>query len=63
MEKQKIKSLIEQGNLVECTEEDYKDHARGYLLDLAGEFADQNQGIKGIIALEEVKRLDDLFNH
>lgn len=61
MNKADIKARIETGNLVECTEEDYP-LVRTHLQQLAGEFVDGGQGIKAMIALQEVQRLDTAFN-
>jgi len=55
-----IKKCVMEGNLVECTKEEYP-FIRSELQKVAGWMIDNNQGIRVTIALNEVKRLDKLF--
>lgn len=49
------------GNLVYCTEEEYRDFLRSQIQDFAGRMVDHGQDIRAMIALQEVKRLDRLY--
>ena len=53
-----IKSQLYQGNMIECTKDEYINGVRNAIQDFAGEMVDTGQDIRAIIALEEVKRLD-----
>lgn len=50
------------GQLVQCTKEEYRAEIRLALQDYAAKQIDNHQDMRAIIALEEVKRLDTLFN-
>lgn len=56
--KEKVKDAIYTGNLVKCEQGEYHSWVRNYLQEIAGEFADYNDGLRAMIALEEVRRLD-----
>ena len=62
MDERMVAQAIMQGNLVECSEEDYKNKIRHLLHQLAGNKIDQSQDIYAMIALNEIKRLDNKFN-
>jgi hypothetical protein len=53
-------SAVCTGNLVSCTAEEYKE-IRDALQDQAGRWIDAGDGLRAMIALEEVKRLDNEF--
>lgn len=49
------------GRLVECTKEEYPEIRRA-LQDQAGKWIDDGQGVRAVIALQEVQRLDTLHD-
>jgi hypothetical protein len=55
-------AAVEQGSLVRCEPARWPAVRRG-LQDQAGRWIDQGQGIKAVIALREVARLDAEFGH
>lgn len=55
-------AAIEQGKLVTCTPERWPDVRRA-LQDQAGRWIDTGQGVKAVIALREVERLDREFDY
>ena len=57
-----VKNCITNGNLIECMEEEYP-IIRMELHRVASWMIDNQQGVRSIIALNEVKRLDDLFTN
>jgi len=61
MTKQEAISAIYNGNLVECTKEQYPE-IRTALQDKAGEMVDSGDGLRAMMMLEEVRRLDKLYN-
>lgn len=50
-----------QGNLVKCTPDDYP-AIRTALQDHAGKMIDTGDGLRAMIALEEIRRLDKIHN-
>ena len=50
------------GKLVECSKNEYPE-IRTAIQNKAGEWIDTNQHVRAQIALQEVKRLDDLFKN
>jgi hypothetical protein len=56
----RIEALGYQGTPIECSKEEYS-VIRSELQRAAGQWIDQGQVVRAIIALDEVKRLDDLF--
>lgn len=59
----KIESLtaIERGSIVECSKEDYEREIRTAIQKQAAKWIDSGDHVRSIIALEEVRRLDNLF--
>lgn len=55
-------SAVYSGNLVTCTKEEYVNEVRRALQDFAGKCADNGDGLRMSIALQEVKRLDALLD-
>ncbi len=49
------------GGLVRCTKEEYEFEVRLALQTQAGKWIDWNDHIRAQIALQEVRRLDDLY--
>lgn len=62
MKREEVKSRVHNGQMVDCTKDEYQDAIRDALQDAAGEFVDIGDGIRAQIALMEVKRLDEKFN-
>lgn len=60
MTKEEAISAIYNGNLVDCTKEEYPE-IRTALQEFAGERIDAGDGIRGQIVLMEVQRLDKKF--
>ncbi len=58
MNKSDIKNSIHQGSVVNISKEDYLSGGRNLLQDIAGEYIDAQDAVRGQIALMEVKRLD-----
>ena len=56
-----IKSQLYQGKLIQCTKDEYINGVRNTIQEFAGEMVDTGQGIRAVIALEEVKRLDKKY--
>ena len=54
---------ITQGEMIECSAQDYNAYVRHHLHAIAGEAIDHKQNIHARIALQEVKRLDKKFNY
>jgi hypothetical protein len=52
---------VHNGNLVQCTKEEYPEIRRA-LQDQAGKWIDGGQGVRAMIALQEVQRLDKLHD-
>lgn len=61
MTKQEAVAAVYEGKLVECTKEEYESEIRSTLQDCAGRWIDTGQNLRAIIALNEVKRLDEKF--
>jgi hypothetical protein len=61
MTKEEAISAIYQGNLVECTREEYHSGLRTAIQEQAGKWIDGNDGLRAMIALDQVKRLDKLY--
>lgn len=59
MTPQEAVSKIYQGNLIDCTKEEYPE-IREALQKKAGEMIDGGDGLRAMMMLEEVKRLDKL---
>lgn len=55
-------SAIYRGALVECTESEYYNGIRTAIQDQAGRWIDIGDGLRAMIALQEVKRLDNKFD-
>ena len=53
-------NAIYNGNLIECTREEYPE-IRNALQDMAGKMVDSGQGLRAMMMLEEVRRLDLLY--
>lgn len=54
-------SSIEKGDLVKCSKEEYYSSVRSAILKQAGNWVDQKDTTRAVIALNEVKRLDSLY--
>lgn len=54
-------AAVELGSHVVCTKRDYHQYVRNAILEQAGKWVDAGDGVKASLALEEVKRLDQLF--
>lgn len=61
MTKDEAINAIYNGNLVECTKEEYPE-IRTALQDKAGKMVDSGDGLRAMVMLEEVRRLDGVFN-
>ncbi len=61
MTKDEAINAIYNGNLVECTKEEYPE-IRTELQDKAGKMVDSGDGVRAMMMLEEVRRLDGLFS-
>lgn len=59
--KQKAVSDVYNGKPVCCTKEEYHTEIRSVLQETAGRWIDAGQDIRAVIALNEVKRLDELY--
>lgn len=59
--KEDIENTIYAGDTVDVSEEDYQKWARSAIQDIAGKFIDTGEGLRGMIALQEVRRLDIKF--
>lgn len=55
-------TTVYNGGCVKCTQQEYENGIRTALQDKAGQLIDQNQAMRAMIMLEEVKRLDNLFS-
>ena len=55
-------SDIETGMIVECSKEEYLASVRSALQAQAGKWVDQKQDIKAMMALQEVQRLDKIYD-
>ena len=58
MTKEEAINAIYNGNLVECTKEEYQKEIRTALQDKAGKMVDGGDGLRAMMMLEEVRRLD-----
>lgn len=58
--KQEAIANVYNGKTVSCTKEQYPE-IRTALQEAAGRWIDAGQDIRAVIALEEVKRLDELY--
>lgn len=63
MTQQEAIAAIYQGQSVDCTKEEYNSGLRTAIQDQAGKWIDGNDGLRAMIALEEVKRLDKKFEN
>ena len=54
----RVKASVHRGNVIECTKEEYP-LIRKALHQLAGEYIDDGDTVRGSIALWEVRRLDE----
>ncbi len=61
MNKNEAIAAIYQGSLVDCTRDEYHSEVRNAIQDQAGKWIDGGDGLRAMIALEEVKRLDNLY--
>ena len=61
MDKEEAMQAVYQGKMVQCTKENYPE-IRSTLQDYAGRCVDEGDGLRAMIALEEVKRLDKLHD-
>lgn len=61
MTKEEAINAIYNGSLVECTKEEYPE-IRNALQDKAGKMVDGGDGLRAMMMLEEVRRLDSLFS-
>lgn len=59
--KQKAIANVYEGKSVSCTKEQYHSEIRLALHEAAGRWIDAGQDTRAVIALEEIKRLDELF--
>lgn len=55
-------TAIEHGQPVICTKNQYHESVRNAILTQAGKWIDGGDVVRGTLALEEIKRLDSLFN-
>ena len=55
-------AAIYKGARVECTESEYYNGLRTDIQDQAGKWIDGGDGLRAMIALEEIKRLDKKFD-
>jgi len=60
--KQEAIAKVYNGIPVSCTKEQYHTDVRSTLQEAAGRWIDAGQDARAIIALEEVKRLDELYD-
>jgi hypothetical protein len=63
MTKEQAIDAISKGNMVFCTKEEYQTEIRTAIQDQAGKWINEGDNVKSIIALQEVKRLDALFEY
>lgn len=61
--KQQAIADIYEGKQVRCTKKQYHTEVRLALHDAAGRWIDAAQDIRAIMALEEIKRLDELYKN
>jgi len=61
LNKENVRQSIEQGNLIKCNKKEYT-KVRDWLQQVAGEYIDSGDGLRSMIALNEVQRLDSWFN-
>ena len=61
MKKEDAINAIYQGNLVECTKDEYDESLRTAIQTQAGKWIDDGNHVRSIIALLEIKRLDEKF--
>jgi hypothetical protein len=57
----RIQALGYRGELIECTQEEYRDGLRNELHRQAGKWIDTGQGMRALMVLEEIRRLDARF--
>jgi len=57
---EEVKAAIHIGCPISCTKEEWP-ALRTIIQDLAGKYIDNGDGVRALIALEEVKRLDSKF--
>ena len=62
MTNQEAINAIQQGSLVDCTAEEYHSRIRTAIQDQAGKWIDNNDHVRAMIALQEVKRLDAKYS-
>ena len=62
MTNQEAINAVYQGNLVDCTAEEYHSRIRTAIQDQAGKWIDNNDHVRAMIALQEVKRLDAKYS-
>ena len=58
--KERIKAAIHDGQLVECSKEEYP-QVRKLLHSLASQYIDKGDNVRATIALSEIKRLDKKY--
>lgn len=61
MTNQEAINSIYGGSLVNCTSEEYHSGLRTFIQDQAGKWIDQGDHMRAMIALQEVKRLDEKY--
>ena len=61
MNKEQALSAIHNGQLAQCSKEDYPE-IRNALQGKAGEMVDSGDGLRAMMMLNEVKRLDNLHS-
>ena len=62
MTNQEAINAVYQGSLVDCTAEEYHSRIRTAIQDQAGKWIDNNDHVRAMIALQEVKRLDAKYS-
>jgi hypothetical protein len=58
MTTQEAINAIYNGGIVKCSSEEYHNGIRSAIQNQAAKWIDQNQSMRAVIALEEIKRLD-----
>jgi hypothetical protein len=61
MTNQEAINSIYSGSLVNCTSEEYHSGIRAAIQDQAGKWIDKGEHLRAVIALNEVKRLDEKY--
>ena len=61
MTSQEVINTVYQGSLVNCTEQEYHSEIRLAIQNQAGKWIDGGDHIRAMIALQEVKRLDEKY--